>query len=243
MCYYPRLVRNPKYTANNKNGGNIPAVTDQRVLYVPIGCGQCKECRKQKSREWKIRLLEDIKIHKHAKFVTLTFSNESYKEFAKESNLTGYALDNYIATRALRLSLENWRKKYKKSLRHWLVTELGHNGTENVHLHGILYIEDVMEIDTFWKYGYTWKGNPIRHKGQIVNYRQYVSAKTINYIVKYVTKIDTKHQAYKNIILTSPGIGREYTSQPDKKKVHAYKNNETNETYKTAMGNNIALPI
>ena len=50
MCLYPRLIKNPKYKENKKNGGVIPAFLDERVLAVPIGCGECIECRKQKRR-------------------------------------------------------------------------------------------------------------------------------------------------------------------------------------------------
>ena len=46
MCYYSQLIKNPKYTANKKNGGVIPHMADKRVILVPIGCGDCKECRK-----------------------------------------------------------------------------------------------------------------------------------------------------------------------------------------------------
>ena len=38
MCLYPKLIKNRKYIANKKNGGNIPPVYDLRVLTVPIGC-------------------------------------------------------------------------------------------------------------------------------------------------------------------------------------------------------------
>ena len=34
MCLYPKLIKNPKYKANKKNGGNIPAVFDERVKLV-----------------------------------------------------------------------------------------------------------------------------------------------------------------------------------------------------------------
>ena len=59
MCLYPRLIKNPKYKKNKKNGGVIPAFLDERVLAVPIGCGECIECRKQKRRNWQVRLLEE----------------------------------------------------------------------------------------------------------------------------------------------------------------------------------------
>ena len=80
MCLYPRLMYNPKYKANKKNGGCIPPVNDQRTLYVPIGCGVCIECRKQNARNWQLRLYEDIKEHKNGKFVTLTFSNDGFRK-------------------------------------------------------------------------------------------------------------------------------------------------------------------
>jgi len=121
MCLYPKLIKNRKYVSNKKNGGNIPPVTDQRILLVPAGCGKCIECKKQKSREWQVRLQEEIRHNNKGKFVTLTFSNESIKELAKEIKLEGYELDNEIATLATRRFLERWRKKYKKSVKHWLV--------------------------------------------------------------------------------------------------------------------------
>jgi len=160
MCLYPKLIKNPKYKSNQKNGGIIPPITDNRVLYVPIGCQNCIECRKQKARNWHIRLLEEIKTAKNAYFITLTFSNTSIAELSKEHTAQGYALDNAIATIATRRFLERWRKTHKKSLKHWLITELGHNGTENIHLHGILWFEqksDILKLDQHWKYGYTYK--------------------------------------------------------------------------------------
>ena len=147
MCLYPKLIANPKYRANKKNGGIIPAVFDNRILQVPIGCGNCIECRKKKKREWQIRLYEECEENKNGIFVTLTFSNESIRELGKEiKNLDGYERDNAIATLAVRRFLERWRKKHKKSVRHWLITELGHNGTENIHLHGIIWTDNRKDI-------------------------------------------------------------------------------------------------
>ena len=77
MCLYPKLIKNRKYIANKKNGGVIPAVSDKRVLLVPVGCGKCMECMKKKSREWTVRLSEELRENKKALMVTLTFSTES----------------------------------------------------------------------------------------------------------------------------------------------------------------------
>lgn len=228
MCLYPRLVRNPKYKPNKKNGGNVPHMADARVGYVPVGCGLCFECMKKKSNEWKVRLSEEIRTNETGQFVTLTFSNESYAELAKEIKAEGYALDNEIATVAVRRFLERWRKKEKKSVRHWLITELGSGGTENIHLHGIIFTKKPGQIAEAWKYGYVWVGD-------------YVNEATINYVIKYVTKTDIKHKAYKPKILCSPGIGRNYTERPDSKKNKF--SEETDETYKTRQGKKMALPI
>lgn len=236
MCLYPKLIKNRKYISNKKNGGNIPPVTDARVLMVPVGCQKCIECKKQKARNWQVRLQEEIRHNKNGKFVTLTFSNESIKELTKNiEGVSGYNLDNEIATIAVRRFLERWRKKYKKSVKHWLVTELGGNGTENIHLHGIIWTnENAKTINKIWKYGFTWIGDK--------NNDGYVNEKTINYIVKYINKTDEKHKEYNSKILTSSGIGKQYTEREDAKK-NKYNETETKETYTTKQGINIALPI
>lgn len=238
MCLYPRLIKNRKYTINKKNGGNIPQVKDNRTLLVPVGCGNCIECRKQKARGWQIRMLEEVKNRKDGKFVTLTFSNESILELTKEiKGLNGYDLDNAIATIGIRRFLERWRKKNKKSLRHWLVTELGHNGTENIHMHGIVWTEKTIEeIGEKWQYGWIY---PRTENEKKINY---VNAKTVNYIIKYITKRDEKHKTYKSKILTSAGIGKTYIERLDAGK-NKYKGVDTDEAYRTDNGYKMSLPI
>ena len=260
MCLYPRLLYNPKYKANKKNGGCIPPVNDQRTLYVPVGCGVCIECRKQNARQWQLRLYEDIKEHKNGKFITLTFSDEGFRKVWEDdikyevklkkskkkpkkprkplTELKGYDLDNGIATRAMRYFLERWRKEHKKSLRHWMVTEIGGNNTERIHIHGIVWCDDLAKVEKHWGYGIVWKGKE-RQDGKIENY---VNERTVSYIVKYLTKIDEKHKAYKSIVLTSPGIGKYYIENPNSLK-NKYNGTKTSETYRTTTGHKIALPI
>jgi hypothetical protein len=248
MCLYPKLIKNPKYRSTKKNGGVIPAINDERVKYVPIGCTNCMECRKQKAREWQIRLLEDIKTNTNGKFITLTLSNKSYTELSLEiTKLDGYNRDNAIITLAVRRFLERWRKQHKRSVRHWLVSELGHNGTENIHLHGIIWTDHTPdEIEKHWQYGYVWKGkrtHVINKMGNLqYEIQNYINAKTVNYITKYVSKMDVKHQTYKSIILTSAGIGSNYTNTYNSR-LNKYKDKETIETYRTTSGHKIAMPI
>lgn len=240
MCIFATLTKNPKYLPNKKNGGKPPFPLDNRVTRVAIGCGECIECRKQKANGWKTRLLEDIKTNTNGKFITLTFSNQSIKELANEipKQIEGYDLDNAIATLAVRRFTERHRKKYKKTIRHWLTTELGHNGTENIHLHGIIWTnENLLTIEKIWKYGFMWKGQ--LKNGRMSNY---VNEATIKYMTKYATKVDFKHKYYKQIILTSNGIGANYTNTYNAK-LNKYNGEQTQEYYRTREGHKTAIPI
>lgn len=229
MCLYPKLIKNRKYIPNKKNGGIIPPILDGRTAYVPVGCQKCIECKKQKSRQWQVRLSEEIRHNKKGTMVTLTFSNEEYAKLYKEiTGLSGYDLDNEIATLATRRFLERWRKEYKKSVKHWLITEIGGTRYENIHIHGIIFTENKKEIERIWKYGFVYLG-------------EYVSEKTINYIVKYVNKTDQKHKEYNSKILTSPGIGKNYLERIDSTK-NIYNNEKTIETYTNRQGLKMNLP-
>ena len=230
MCLYPKIIQNRKYVANKKNGGIIPPFNDKRVLKVPIGCGKCMECRKQKSREWQVRLQEEIRINKNGKFVTMSFNDEELLKIENEiKELEGYNRDNEVCRIGIRRFLERWRKKYKKSVRHWLVNELGQKNSERVHIHGLIFTDKVEEIENIWKYGKVYIG-------------EYVNAKTINYIVKYVSKGDEKHKEFVSKVYTSAGIGSGYVKRPDAK-LNKYKGKETRETYITREGVQLPLPI
>lgn len=241
MCRFPRLIINPKYKPNKKNGGQVPPVLDDRVKYVPIGCQRCMDCKRQKANNWRTRLIEDIKTSGKAWMITLTFNTESIKHIASYINpdIDGYERDNAIATQAVRWYLERWRKKYKKSQRHWLVTELGTQRYEHIHLHGIIWCteEELNTVKEIWKYGYVYDGQYNMEKR--INY---VNERTMNYIVKYITKMDFKHKYYNPIILTSAGIGKTYTETAQARR-NKFKGTETLETYRTGTGNKIALPI
>lgn len=250
MCLFPKLGDNKRYVANKKNGGVIPAIRDIRVLKVPIPCGRCMECRSKDARNWSIRLAEDIKQNRNAKIVTLTLSDEDIAEYAEVAkykikgggkdrvkvrvHLEGYELDNEIATIAVRRFTERWRKEFKVSPRHWLITELGHNGTENVHLHGLIWTDESQEkIKKHWK-------SFVR-----IDKKSWVNGQTVNYLIKYVKKQDQDHKEYKPKVLCSKGIGRNFLSSYNaglikyKERVGQIK---TNEAYRTSSGHERAMP-
>lgn len=252
MCLYPKKYINKKYTPTNKNGGVIPTppiighdkqgmpIYDERVLYIEIPCGQCEECRKQKTREWQVRLTEELKEWKYPYFITLTFSPKELEQLCLKSRLSEC---NALCSYAIRHMLERYRKDHKKSLRHWLITELGHKGTERIHLHGLLFSNEPLNFVRndkdeknfyswkYWKYGMIYVGN-------------YCTLRTINYIVKYLNKIDTDHKGYNSQILASPGIGKQFIERTKKFKPahYTYRPKQTKDYYILPNGNKIKLP-
>lgn len=230
MCLYPIFIKNRKYLPNKKNNNRPPTLPDERVEYVPVGCGECIECRKQKARAWQVRLSEEIRNDSTGAFVTLTFSEDELMKLSEEAG----GDTNKIAKLAVKRWRERVRKATKVSPKHWLITELGHEGTERLHLHGLVWqCRDISAADTiarYWNYG-------LHHSGE------YVNQKTINYIIKYCTKVDQDHKGYKPIILCSPGIGKQYLQRKDAIHNRYQADQQTNETYRLPNGAKINLPI
>lgn len=230
MCLYPIFIKNRKYLPNKKNGGVIPKISDYRTEYVPVGCGECIECRKQKARAWQVRLTQEIKTDASAVFATLTFSEEELAKLHEEAG----ADVNAVAKLAVKRWRERVRKKLHRSPKHWFITELGHEGTERIHLHGLVWglgetcAEDL--LTNHWRYGYSDAG-------------LYVNQRTINYIIKYCTKVDSDHENYKPVVLCSPGIGKTYVNSRDAQNNRYLGDQQTNETYRLPNGSRINLPI
>ena len=64
----------------------------------------------------------------------------------------------------------------------------------------------------------------------------------MNYLIKYVTKIDKDHEGYKSKILTSAGIGGSYMKRTDWRN-NKYVEGKTEEGYRTDSGYKVAMPI
>jgi hypothetical protein len=230
MCLFPKLIRNKRYCITNKNAGIIPEIKDIRHLYLPAKCNKCIECRKQTARDWNLRLQEDIKNNKEAKFVTFTFNNEEYNKLSQQIDYKGdhqYTIDNNVAKLAVRRYLERVRKETGKSLRHWLITELGQTRSERLHIHGIIY-GDSKIINKHWKYGYTYTGD-------------YVNESSTTYLTKYMHKPDIIHKTYQPIILCTKGIGRDYINTVNGK-LNTFNYENTKETYTHTNGKKTGLP-
>lgn len=254
MCLYPIHIKNQKYLENNKNQGIIPElpiigkdpaglpIYDQRIKYVEVPCGQCKECREAKAREWSVRLYEEIKDWKFKYFVTFTFSPKGLREICHKYRIKEC---NAAAKFALRHCLERYRKDHKKSLRHWFVTELGHEGTERIHMHGLLFSNEPLEFNyiqdeldkgkwvewKYWKYGYIFVGN-------------FVNGQSVNYVVKYMQKVDEDHKDYKTCVLASPGIGSRFIQHliDTGNYSYTYRPRQSKDYYTLPNGTKVKLP-
>lgn len=85
-------------------------------------CGNCRPCRKEKARQWTIRLLLEQMSHEESCFVTLTF------EDAPKS----------LDKRTCQLFIKRLRKKLKKPIRYYLVGEYG-DVSRRAHYHAIIF--------------------------------------------------------------------------------------------------------
>ena len=221
MCLYTKYILNPKYRANKKNNYRPPRCKDERLKYVPVSCGRCIECRKKKRREWLVRLSEEIKTDKKCMFVTLTFDDKSFKELSRKvfnREASNNEEENEVCIKAVRMWLERIRAKTGKSIKHWLITEKGED-FGRIHLHGIIWAGNWALNE--WGYGY-------------VSHGTYVNEQTINYITKYVTKVNANFKDFIGKILTSKGIGREY--------IDKYKGSGKADEYITRKGFRINQP-
>lgn len=228
MCLYPTYVKNPKYKPNKKNNGKPPICRDRRLFYIPVKCECCIECRKEKQREWRVRLEEELRSN-FGYFTTLTISQEGIKKIEEKTSLKWEENPNEIATKGLRLFLERVRKDTGKSIKHWCVTELGEK-KDRIHLHGIFFGQKSAElIRKHWKYGFVFIGG-------------YCNSRSINYMTKYMLKVDIKHPEFKQIVLASAGIGAGYMDRLDYLwQKQNYKNIEV-ATYTFRNGTKMAMP-
>lgn len=228
MCLYPTYFKNPKYLPNKKNKGRPPVCKDKRLLYIPAKCGCCIECRKEKQREWRVRLEEELRTN-FGYFTTLTISPEKIKEIESITGLKWEENPNEIATKGIRLFLERVRKDTGKSIRHWCVTELGEK-KDRIHLHGIFFGQKSAElIRKHWKYGFVFIGG-------------YCNSRSINYMTKYMLKVDIKHPEFKQIVLASKGIGSGYMDRLDYLWQKQNYNNINVTTYTFRNGTKMAMP-
>lgn len=191
-CLSPLKIVNPKYKGEK---GLEPETIYDYYLIVP--CGRCFECLKSRASNWKSRLYVEYQHSKRSVFLTLTIDNE-HLEFC-QSNTSS----------SIRRFLELYRRYFGHSVRHFFITELG-SEKGRLHFHGILFDYDceLQWIHDHWTYGQVWIG--------------WCNARTIGYIVKYITKpqSDISPDWYYPKTYCSPGLGKQFLQNPNVVEYH-----------------------
>lgn len=85
-------------------------------------CGYCRPCRKEKARQWTVRLVLEQMAHDESCFITLTY---------KDAPIS-------VSKRDCQLFIKRLRKRLKKPIRYYLVAEYGDKSFRS-HYHLILF--------------------------------------------------------------------------------------------------------
>lgn len=143
------------------------------VELVERPCGVCPACRAKKAQEWTYRLYAELKLHKKAVFVTLTYDDEHYKDLPVAKNCALRSL----AKRDIQLFFKSLRDFVKPDkIRQYSVGEYGER-TKRAHFHSIIFglgPDDRLTIEKAWKKGFVCVGD--------------VTPSSIAYVARYCTK-------------------------------------------------------
>lgn len=193
-CERPITIRNPRYGNEQSEQywreyfWETYQIKDLPNEYINVPCGTCASCIKRKANDWRLRLMAEYNRYPNSMFITLTFDDDNLKRF------------QYNPNRSVRLFLDRARKVFSKSLRHFIIAERGEK-SGRLHYHGILFNYpkelDVEVLRRLWKYGFVFIG--------------YCNPKTINYVVKYITK-NGSTVVKKDIprVIVSKGLGSNF---------------------------------
>ena len=228
----PYSVDHIEILDNKKIYVDSPAITSKFALteFVEIPCGQCIECRLQRSRRWADRCMLELGYHESSYFITLTYDNEhipknpliDYKTgeiYAENATLVKKDLQDFM--KRLRRAYEY--KGYENKLRFFACGEYG-SQTLRPHFHIIVFglkLDDLMLykrnfngdnlynsafISKLWKKGFSVVGD--------------VTWQSCAYVARYIMKKhlgkDSEFYDIYNIepeftlMSRKPGIARQY---------------------------------
>lgn len=78
MCLDPlKGWRSSSLTKNGKRGITFKFSEAYNDLPIKVPCGQCIECRLEKSRQWAMRCVHEAQMHEYNSFITLTYNDEN----------------------------------------------------------------------------------------------------------------------------------------------------------------------
>jgi len=192
-------------------------------------CGKCLACKKQRARDWSIRLLHEMSEHERSCFITLTYEDAFYPD------------NGSISKRELQLFFKRLRKKFNdKKIKYFACGEYG-DRTHRAHYHAIIFGIGFKELNVYQ--GSSKNGKPIFTSKELQQLWLFgfvsvgsVDIKSINYVVGYVMK-KLGSKEYLDIEppfqLQSQGLGLKYAE----KNIDKIKNLNL-----TIQGNSVTIP-
>lgn len=213
-CYHPLTGYRAK---GGKNNGKWPITFSPKLgfsdLEVKVPCGQCIGCRLEKSRQWAMRCVHEMKAHEANCFITLTFNDENLNP---EQTLVKADFQNFM---------KRLRKNTGSKIRYFHCGEYG-DELSRPHHHAILFGFD-FEDKKYFKNNRGYKlysseqlDKAWQHQGHCLIGE--ANFDTAAYVARYVLKKQTGpgSKEYYNGKLPEyttmsrrPGIGRNHYEQ------------------------------
>lgn len=110
------------------------ADTTRHGTPTPLPCGQCIGCRLERSRQWAVRLMKELKLHDRSSFLTLTYHDDHLPRLPNGRST--------LVLEDVQLFLKRTRKHFSPHpLRFFQCGEYGET-THRPHHHMILFGED-----------------------------------------------------------------------------------------------------
>jgi len=197
---------------------NLSNIRNTNGELITVPCGSCMPCKVNTAQDWRFRIDSEFKIAESAHFLTFTYADDTITR-----NDLGHGVlikkDMQDFFKRLRKSTDTLEKSILAGIgfneemrfpkiRYYAVGEYGET-TSRPHYHAIVFnvpLEVLKNLRNIWNNGHVYIGT--------------VTAASILYCTKYITKIDTRNM--KELELTDPfhimskGLGANYVNDQTK---------------------------
>lgn len=177
---------------------NTPRIAGE----FPLPCGQCLECKLERTRQWAVRIMHEAQLHQSNWFITLTYDQEHLPR----------SLDHLHFQKFVR-SL----RKVHGSLRYFMCGEYG-DQLGRPHFHAIIFGLEITDLVHFsgspGQELYTSKNISDRWQRGFVTLGR-VNFQTASYCASYCTKKITGERAKAHYERLDPETGEIYDLKPE----------------------------
>lgn len=104
MCFYPRKAIKLVHSFTKKGKNPLKFIDEKTAISLRgnpnlvegLPCGQCTNCRLNRSREWAIRCMDEASLHKDNCFITLTFDDQNLSKRDRPMSLDKTELQKFF---------------------------------------------------------------------------------------------------------------------------------------------------